>query len=63
MEANKMQDENLRIQKYIKNWQLRNEILNFDSLESFNAKFKKDFNSFLNSNDFCQENINLFTVK
>lgn len=58
-----MQNENLKIQSYIKNWQIKNNILDFDSLEDFNYKFKKDFNLFLNSNDFCIENINLFTVK
>ena len=58
-----IRNENLKIRAFIKKWQLKNDILNFNSLQSFNAKFTLDFNSFLNNNNFSEENINLFTVK
>lgn len=53
-------EENKRVERFIKNWQLRNEIINFDSLEEFNNKFKKDMNNFLSNGDFSQETVKLF---
>lgn len=55
--------ENKRVQMFIKNWQVNNDILNFESIEFFNSKFKKDFNHFLNSNDFSEETKNIFLIQ
>lgn len=53
-------EENKKVQRFIKNWQLSNEIINFNSLEDFNNKFKKDMNNFLSNGDFSDETIKLF---
>lgn len=54
--------ENYNIKSYIKQWQIKNSIIDYSSLESYNAKFKKEFNNYLNLNNFSEENIKLFTI-
>jgi hypothetical protein len=53
-------EENKKVERFIKNWQLRNDIIDFNSLEEFNNKFKKDMNNFLSNGDFSDETIKLF---
>ncbi len=51
--------ENEKIQNFISDWRNKN---NYDPkfINEYNAKFKAEFNHFLNSNDFSEEAINLF---
>jgi len=56
-------NENKKVQSFIKNWQLKNDILNFDDIESFNSKFKKEFNKFLLDNDFSTETKDCFLIQ
>ena len=63
LELQRIREENIKISRFIKSWQLKNDILNFSRLEDFNAKFKKDFNSFIEANDFHKDNIELFKIK
>ena len=58
-----LQEENEQVQKFIKKWQLKNEIINFDSLEDFNNKFRKDMNEFLDDGGFSDETSKLFYFK
>ena len=58
-----IKEENEQVQKFIKKWQLKNEIINFNSLEDFNNKFKKDMNDFLDNGGFSDECSKLFYFK
>jgi hypothetical protein len=55
----KILSENERIQKFIKDYQLKNDY-NPRFFEQYNAKFNAEFNQFLIDGNFSQQTINLF---
>lgn len=57
---NEEREQHVKISNYIKAWQLENIYTKESPLKEHNEKFKKDFNAFLNENDFDQEIKNLY---
>jgi hypothetical protein len=55
-----MQSENDKVLNFIKEFQSKNEY-NPKFLDEYNAKFNAEFNEFLNSGNFSQKTIDLFT--
>jgi hypothetical protein len=55
----KLLKENTLISNFIKNWQKSNKC---KELKTHNAKFKKEFNEFLNKNKFCKTTIQIFEI-
>jgi hypothetical protein len=55
-----MQSENDKVLNFIKEFQSKNDY-NPKFLDQYNAKFNAEFNDFLNSGNFSQKTIDLFT--
>jgi hypothetical protein len=55
---NKHESEHAKIYSFIENWRVKNEY-NPITLEEYNAKFRKEFNQFLDQSDFSEEIIKL----
>lgn len=57
-----IKNENEKVLKFIKDWQSKNEYKK-ENLKEYNAKFNKDFNSFLGKNNFSKETLDLFKIE
>lgn len=52
---NQERRQHVKISNFIKAWQIDNVYTKESVLKGHNEKFKKDFNAFLDENDFDQE--------
>lgn len=62
MKTRKIYLENLKVKQFIENWQSENPFEGFKNFNESNAKFKKDFNAFLNSGEFSESTKQLFLI-
>ena len=59
MQIRETLNENKQVQNFIENWQIANEIENY---KESNAKFKEDFNRFLNESNFSEVTKKIFLI-
>lgn len=62
MENQTSRKEAIKVSEYIKTWQSENPFEGFKNLDESDAKFKKDFNAFLNSGEFSESTKQLFSI-